>query len=47
MKKYIRQFVESYTLYKQAKPKRVCYPGLLEPIPVPPHPWHTVTMDFV
>jgi hypothetical protein len=29
------------------KPDRAKYPGLLMPLPVPPHAWHTVTMDFI
>uniref|UniRef100_A0ACD5ZDX5 Uncharacterized protein n=1 Tax=Avena sativa TaxID=4498 RepID=A0ACD5ZDX5_AVESA len=47
LKEQVRQFVDSCAICKQAKPERVRYPGLLEPLPVPPHLWHTVTMDFV
>ena len=47
MKKHVREFVSACSICKQAKPERVRYPGLLEPLPVPPHVWHTVTMDFV
>jgi hypothetical protein len=47
MKAQVRQFIETCSICKQAKPERVRYPGLLEPLPVPPHPWNTVTMDFV
>jgi transposase InsO family protein len=47
LKKQVQQFVENCAICKQAKPERVRYPGLLEPLPVPPHTWHTVTMDFI
>ena len=26
---------------------RVAYPGLLAPLPIPDHAWHTVTLDFI
>lgn len=47
LKEHVRQYVAPCAICKQAKPERVHYPGLLEPLPVPPHVWHTVTMDFV
>jgi transposase InsO family protein len=47
LKNQVREFVEACSVCKQAKPERCRYPGLLEPLPVPPHVWHTVTMDFV
>jgi hypothetical protein len=47
MKDQVRQFIETCSICKQAKPERVRYPGLLEPLPILPHLWHTVTMDFV
>lgn len=47
LKDEVRQFVDACAICKQAKPERYRYPGLLEPLPVPPHLWHTVTMDFV
>lgn len=47
MKTQVRKFVDECSICKQAKPERVRYPGLLEPLPVPEHVWHTVTMDFV
>ena len=47
MKTHVRQFVDECSICKQAKPEWVRYLGLLEPLPVPPHVWHTMTMDFV
>jgi hypothetical protein len=32
---------------QQAKPERVKYPGLLEPLPTPSAAWQMVTMDFL
>ena len=37
LKEHVRLFVERCALCKQAKPERVKYPGLLEPLPVTPH----------
>jgi hypothetical protein len=31
----------------QAKPNRSCYPGKLQPLPVPGEAWETVYMDFI
>ena len=49
--KGIRGFVKSYVQHclvcQQAKPERVPYPGLLQPLSVPNTPWEMVTMDFV
>lgn len=47
MRKDVHQFVSKCTTCKQAKPEHVRYPGLLKPLPVPPHPWHTVMLDFI
>ena len=47
MKMAVTNFVSSCEVCKQAKPEHVRTPGLLEPLEVPPHPWHTVTLDFV
>lgn len=35
MKEQTRQYVQSCTVCQQAKPERVRYPGLLEPLPIP------------
>lgn len=47
MKSMIKQFVAHYTICQQAKPERVKYPGLLQPLPVPDYAWQVVTMDFI
>jgi hypothetical protein len=46
MKKQVKEFVQSCVTSQQAKPDRVKYPGLLLPLPVPTHAWHTVSLDF-
>lgn len=35
------------SIYQQAKTKRVAYPGLLSPLPVPDGSWRCISMDFV
>lgn len=47
MKKQTLAWVQSCQICQQAKPSRVKYPGLLQPLPVPPMSWHTITMDFI
>lgn len=47
MKKDIKAFVSSYTIYVQAKPDSVQYPGLLSPLPVPSESWQIISMDFI
>uniref|UniRef100_A0A8R7PHM6 Integrase catalytic domain-containing protein n=1 Tax=Triticum urartu TaxID=4572 RepID=A0A8R7PHM6_TRIUA len=46
MKEHIK-YVQSCSVCQQAKPERVRYPGLLEPLPVPDGAWKVVTMDFI
>jgi hypothetical protein len=47
MKNQIKEFVQSCMTCQQAKPERVKYPGLLEPLPTPDGAWKMVTMDFI
>jgi hypothetical protein len=47
MKAAVKSYVQSCTVCQQAKPDRARYPGLLQPLPVPPHAWHSVTLDFI
>jgi hypothetical protein len=47
MKQRTREFVQACTICQQAKSERVCYPTLLEPLPVPTAARQMVTMDFV
>ncbi|KAK1651077.1 hypothetical protein QYE76_068882 [Lolium multiflorum] len=47
MKAQIKEFVQTCMICQQAKPERVKYPGLLEPLPTPDGAWKMVTMDFI
>jgi transposase InsO family protein len=47
MKKQIHTFVTSCSICQQEKPDRSKYPGLLQPLPVPPSAWQVVSLDFV
>ena len=47
MKEQTSQYVQSCAVCQQAKPERVRYPGLLEPLPIPDHAWKVATMDFI
>lgn len=46
MTKDIKQYVLGCGICAQGKPTRQSPQGLLQPMPIPPHPWHTVTMDL-
>lgn len=41
------QYVCYCQICQEAKPKRVAYPGLLEPLPVPQESWELISMDFI
>lgn len=47
MKSDILARVQSCEICQKAKPDRSKYPGLLQPIPVPPTAWDVISMDFV
>jgi hypothetical protein len=47
MKQFVRRMVQECDTCQRAKPERVRYPGLLQPLPVPSHAWEIVSMDFV
>ena len=47
MKEHTRRYVQSCSIYQQAKLEHVRYPGLLEPLPIPNGAWKVVTMDFI
>jgi transposase InsO family protein len=47
MKQFIRRAVQECYTCQRAKPERVRYPGLLQPLPVPQAAWEIVSMDFV
>ena len=43
----VRIFVQECAICAQNKPSHSPSAGLLQPLPVPPRPWHTISMDFV
>ena len=47
MKSAIHQFVTQCIVCQQAKPERVKYPGLLQPLQLAAHSWQVVSMDFI
>jgi transposase InsO family protein len=47
MKVIITDYIQSYLVCQQAKPERVKYPGLLQPISIVDNAWHTISMNFV
>ncbi|KAK1618500.1 hypothetical protein QYE76_024017 [Lolium multiflorum] len=47
MKKEIKDYVSTCEVCQQAKPERVKYPGLLEPLPTPKKAWRDFSMDFI
>jgi hypothetical protein len=47
MKQAVRVFVQSCSTCQQAKPDRSRYLGLLAHLLVPPHAWHSISMDFI
>lgn len=47
MKFQIHQYIQTCAVCQQAKPERVKYPGLLEPLPIPEEAWEIVAMDII
>jgi transposase InsO family protein len=47
MKQFVKRTVQECLICQRAKPERVRYPGLLQPLPVPNHAWEIVSMDFI
>lgn len=43
----VHQYVKTCAICQQAKPERVKYPGLLQPLAVPEQAWQVVTLDFI
>lgn len=43
----MQQFVAQCVICQQAKPERVKYPGLLQPLPIADHNWQIISMDFI
>jgi hypothetical protein len=47
MKKSVQEYIAACEVCAQAKPKHCRLPGLLQPLPVPSHAWHTISLDFI
>lgn len=47
MKEGIKEYVNACQICQQAKAEHTKSPGLLQPLPVPPTTWHTISMDFI
>ena len=47
MKTMIKSVLQQCETCQLAKPERVPYPGLLQPLPIPSKPWEMMTMDFI
>jgi hypothetical protein len=47
MKQTVASYVSACSTCQQAKTEHTKLPGLLQPLPIPPFLWHTVSMDFV
>jgi hypothetical protein len=47
MKKMIKEWVQSCSICQHAKPERVKYPGILQPLTVPHRPWQHIELDIV
>jgi transposase InsO family protein len=45
--KDVQTFVSTFQICQQAKPERVKYPGLLQPLPIPECAWQVLSLDFV
>lgn len=47
MKQDIKDYISSCEVCAQAKPEHYRLPGLLQPLPVPSHAWHTISLYFI
>lgn len=47
MKQTIQEYIKSCEVCAQAKTEHTKLPGLLQPLPVPPSAWHTISLDFI
>jgi hypothetical protein len=47
LRKHVQDFVTSCPTCQQAKPERVKYPGLLQPLQTPSSAWQVISLDFV
>lgn len=47
LKEDVQEYVAAYEVCAQAKPKHCRLPSLLQPLPVPPTTWHTISLEFI
>jgi len=47
MKEDIKKYINDCQVCSQAKTEHCKLPGLLQPLNIPPHAWHTVSLDFI
>ena len=47
MKQYVKDYINACEVCAQAKPEHCRLPGLLQPLLVPTHAWHTISLDFI
>ena len=47
MRTYCKNFISQCVLCAHNKPSRHRPYGLLQPLPIPEHPWHSISMDFI
>lgn len=47
MKQDIQDYVSACEVCAQGKAEHCKLPGLLQPLPVPPSAWHTISLDFI
>lgn len=47
MKQDVLHYVSACQVCQQAKSEHVKLPGRLQPLPIPPSAWHTISLDFI
>jgi transposase InsO family protein len=47
MKQDVARYVASCSICQQAKSEHIKLPGKLQPLPIPPAAWHTISLDFI
>jgi hypothetical protein len=47
LKQSVHDFVQRCDTCQRAKAEHTKLPGLLQPLPVPPSAWHTISLDFI
>ena len=47
MSRDVRQYVEACSACQRTKPRRTLLHAPLQPHAIPPHPWHTISVDLI